>query len=192
MDRPISEITWAPSGTTLLARTTTSTAGAGDILAFAPGDTGAVPVLDGPDAEYTPTFSPDGKWLAYISPESGRFEVYVVPYPATDAGRWQVSTEGGMMPRWSRGGGEIFYIDRNSRLVATAISTEGGVRIGRTTELFSSLPYFVDVVSRRNYDVDATDQRFLMVRSVGGRAGGHLVVTENWRRPEGTTSAPGP
>jgi eukaryotic-like serine/threonine-protein kinase len=181
IDRPISEIAWTPSGSTLLVRTTTSTAGAGDILAAVPGDSGVTPVVVGSDAEYTPTLSPDGNWLAYISPESGRFEVYVVPYPATGSGRWQVSTNGGMMPRWSRGGGEIFYIDRNSRLVATAISTAGGVRVGRTTELFNSLPYFVDVVSRRNYDVDATDQRFLMVRSVGGQAGGYLVVTENWQ-----------
>jgi serine/threonine-protein kinase len=181
IDRPISEITWTPSGTTLLVRTTTSTAGAGDILAFVPGDSGVSPVMDGPQEEYTPTFSPDGKWLAYISPESGRFEVYVVPYPATDGGRWQVSTDGGMMPRWSRGGGEIFYLDRNSRLVATAIATDGGVRVGRTTDLFNALPYSVDVVSRRNYDVDATDQRFLMVRAVGGQANGYLVVTENWK-----------
>jgi serine/threonine-protein kinase len=183
INRPISEITWVPSGTELLVRTTTSTAGAGDILAFIPGESDVTPVMDGPDEEYTPTLSPDGKWLAYISAESGRFEVYVVPYPATTSGRWQVSTDGGMMPLWSRGGGEIFYIDRNSRMVATAISTDGGVRVGRTTELFNSLPYFVDVISRRNYDVDATDQRFLMVRSVSGQASGYLVVTENWKAP---------
>src|SRR5258706_2718859 len=64
--------------------------------------------LGTPAVEVSPVFSPDGRWLAYMSLESGGPEVYVRPFPGP-GGKWQVSTGGGVMPVWSRNGRELFY-----------------------------------------------------------------------------------
>ena len=71
-------------------------------------------------------FSPDGRYVAYMSNESGRFEVYVRPFPEGD-GKWALSTNGGGLPRWSRRGDELFYAEGNS-LMAVSVSTRGGFR----------------------------------------------------------------
>ena len=71
-------------------------------------DRKAQPFLRTPFNETAPRFSPDGRWLAYISDESGRFEIYVQPYPGP-GGKWQISTEGGTEPVWNPNGRELFY-----------------------------------------------------------------------------------
>ena len=77
------------------------------------GDRKAWPIVQSPAAEYNGTFSPDGQWLAYHSNESGKFEVYVVPFPKHD-GKWQISTGGGGGPLWSGNGKELFYTNGTS------------------------------------------------------------------------------
>src|SRR5215831_11887083 len=67
-----------------------------------------------------PSFSPDGKWLAYDSDESGQWEVYIVPFPQGE-GRWQVSTGGGQQPRWRRDAKELFYVGTGNRLMAAEV-----------------------------------------------------------------------
>ncbi len=79
--------------------------------------------LSGASSETEPAFSPDGRWLAYTSNESGRTEVYVVPFPESE-GRWQISTMGGSFPRWSSNGRELFYLDENRRVAVTSYSVE--------------------------------------------------------------------
>ncbi len=182
-DRAISEVIMSPTGQSVLVRTTTSTAGSGDILEFTLGDSVVVPIISSPALEYSPTLSPDGAWMAYASDDNGRLEIYVVPFPIRSGVRWRVSTNGGSMPLWSRNGREIYYVDRMSRLVATTVTTGGSVQVGATIELFSVLPYVVDVISRRNYDADASGNRFLMIRAVGGQSGEQVIVTENWQGP---------
>ena len=82
------------------------------------------PFLRTPFDEFAPMFSPDGRWLAYLSDESGRLEVYVQPYPGP-GGKWQISTEGGAEPVWARDGQELFYRSINGdRMMAVEITTD--------------------------------------------------------------------
>ena len=85
------------------------------------------PLLDGPASEGSPTVSPDGRWLAYSSDESGIYEIYVRPFPDVDAGRWQVSTAGGIHPQWSPDGRELFYLAvRTAGVAMMAVAVDSG------------------------------------------------------------------
>jgi tRNA A-37 threonylcarbamoyl transferase component Bud32 len=181
LDRPISEQMWSRAGDWLLVRTTTSTAGAGDILGARRGpQLTAVPIVATRNSEYSPTLSPDGRWMAYASNETGRLEVFVVPFPNPGTAKRQISSKGGMLPRWSRRGGELFYIDAQSNLMAAQVTTSPTFSLQGTTLLFSVADFVLGGVSRRNYDVSPDDQHFLMVRRAPGALGSQLVVVENW------------
>ena len=119
------------------------------------------------------TISPDGRWAAYESAESGREEIYLVPYPARGS-KWQVSTDGGIQPRWSRNGAELFYRRRNS-LVAVSVLTAPRVRISQPVALFEGS-------YRPAFDVAPDAQRFLMLRSVDAdpTTSTEVHVVVNW------------
>jgi serine/threonine protein kinase len=90
-------------------------------------------VIATPADERSARFSPDGRWLAYSSNDSGRFEVFVTPFPPTGA-KWQISPSGGHQPQWSRDGRELFYVSPDQRIVAVSISTSRGTFVpGRQT-----------------------------------------------------------
>ena len=82
------------------------------------------PFLNSPFGEMTPVFSPDGRWLAYQSDESGNNEVYVRPFPGP-GGKWQISTGGGVFPKWSRNGKELFYSTEGSRIMVATYTVSG-------------------------------------------------------------------
>jgi len=105
--------------------------------------------------------SPDGKWIAYQSNESGRDEVYVRSFPSVDAGRWQLSSSGGTRPVWARNGRELFYLDGTLRLVAVPVQTGVTFASGNPTTLFE-LPS-TPTATARTYDV-APDGRFLVIK----------------------------
>ncbi len=108
--------------------------------------------------------SPDGKWVAYASNESGEWEIYVTTFP-TAAGKWQVSRGGGMEPRWRGDGKEIFYIGARSTLTALPVSTEGTFSSGNPTPLFQSpLRAVNSSTDLYTYDVTKDGQRFLVNR----------------------------
>jgi serine/threonine-protein kinase len=145
------------------------------------------PLLSGPASEGGPAVSPDGRWLAYSSDESGDYEIYVRPFPDVDAGRWQVSRGGGVHPQWSRDGTELFYLEvRDPDVAMLAVPVEPGqsFRPGAPTELFAG-PYFygATVSSSDVYDV-AADGRFLMIKEPeaadGGQTQPDIVIVENW------------
>jgi eukaryotic-like serine/threonine-protein kinase len=112
--------------------------------------------------EANPTFSRDGRWLAYISTESGTSEVYVRPFPGPGR-RLQVSTDGGFEPVWSRNGRELFY-RRGDVMMASAITTDPALTAGLPRTLFKGL-YMNTDTGGAGYDV-AADGRFLMVQPV--------------------------
>src|SRR2546425_5704597 len=115
---------WSPDGKWLIFRTDVSSPGSGDILAIRPGiDTAPVPVVATTFTEMSPALSPNGRWLAYVSNETGEDEIYVVPFPNTGAGKWAISAGGGAQPPWSHPGSELFYRNPSGGLVADSAPT---------------------------------------------------------------------
>jgi serine/threonine-protein kinase len=123
--------------------------------------------------------SPDGRWVAYESTESGRFEVWVRPFPNVDAGRWQISSTGGQHPAWSRDGRELFFLTATRRMSVVQVKSGASFAFDKPVELFDASSYYVNVA--RNYDVAPDGRRFLMVKadpvSVQRPA---MVVVTNW------------
>jgi hypothetical protein len=115
--------------------------------------------------EGAPHLSPDGRWLAYASDESGRRQIYVQPYPGP-GGKWQISTDGGNEPQWSRNGKELFYRSGN-KMMAVDIATQTGFAAAKPRQLFEGR-YMVTSTgwARPNYDVSPDGQRFLMLKPV--------------------------
>jgi Tol biopolymer transport system component len=115
-------------------------------------------VLDGP------RFSPDGHWLAYISDESGRYEIYVQPYPGP-GGKWQISRDGGREPVWNPNGQELFYRS-DDKMMAVGIATQPRFAAGKPRVLFER-QYQPSPATAPNYDVSPDGQRFLMLKPIG-------------------------
>ena len=122
------------------------------------------------------SLSPDGRWIAYASNESGRNEIYVRPYPGS-GGRWQVSLEGGTEPIWSRAGGEIFY-RHGDDVMSARVRTKPSFEVLGRAKLFSG-PFRLAAFRDQNYSVTADGKTFLMVQPVVG-PGQALVVTLGW------------
>mgnify|MGYP000421472036 FL=1 len=138
--------------------------GPNDIALAHRGDTVTVPLVASPVfSETSPALSPDGRWLAYTSDESGRNEVYVRPYPNVDAGRWQVSQAGGSSPHWSHTGRELFYENGAKALVATAVVPGVTFTVGAQVTLFNTSG-FAGSPNFLYYDVAPDDQRFVFFR----------------------------
>ena len=114
-------------------------------------------------SEISPALSPDGKWLAYASNESGRFEVYVRPYPDVNSGRWQVSQAGGLQPLWARNGRELFYENGAKMLISAAVLPGATFTLGAQIPLFNTRGFASNVISLF-YDVSPDGQRFLFLR----------------------------
>jgi len=131
--------------------------------------------------EAAPTLSPDARWIAYASNETGRHEVYIQPFPNVAGGKWPVSPSGGDEPLWSRDGRELFYRNGAGEMVAVEILSNGSPPIGQQRALFSTLPYLRDAFYR-SYDVTPDRQRFVMLRRPTGQGveDTRLIVVENF------------
>jgi len=138
-----------------------------------------IPILASPFNEFNAEVSPDGRWLAYTSDESGDNEVYVRPYPDVDSGgRWQVSVGGGRQPLWARNGQELFYRNGDA-VVAVAVETDPNFAVGNPVVLFEG-PYF-GAGGGRSYDVSPDGQQFLMIKPVqDSTTAPQIVIVENW------------
>ena len=145
-------------------------------------------LLQTPFNEMSAEVSPDGRWLAYQSNESGRPEVYVRPFPDVNAGRWQISTDGGTRPMWARSGRELFYLvappqgGAIDKMIAVPIQPGSTFAAGPPQVVFTG-PYVAPGDSR-TYDVTRDGQRFLMIKDAtpGNDAPTprQLVVVQNW------------
>jgi serine/threonine-protein kinase len=114
--------------------------------------------------EFYPQVSPDGRWMAYMSNESGKDEVYVRPFPEVDRGKWQVSANGGDSPLWSPDGRELFYRSGNS-FMAVDVETEPTFKPGKPRVMFKGNYYFKTVP--RNFvlwNISPDGKRFLMIK----------------------------
>ncbi|HSH75285.1 MAG TPA: hypothetical protein VLA09_06365 [Longimicrobiales bacterium] len=182
---------WSSGSEWLVLRTTT---GAGnifgrDIIALRPGvDTVPTPLMTAEYDETEPALSPDGRWIAYQSNETDRFEVYVRPFPNVEDGRWQVSTEGGTSPRWRGDGRELFFKDERGNMASAAVDGSTPSFQGSRPEVLFAIPS--DIVSgtalSMPYDVSPDGERFLLARVAGETSDGgttpRFVLVQNWVR----------
>ncbi|MEP6744768.1 MAG: hypothetical protein ABJB33_04675, partial [Gemmatimonadota bacterium] len=176
----------SPDGGWLLIRQGARTAASGgrDIFVLRLGlDTVLAPLIAGPYDEFAMALSPDGGWIAYESDESGRSEVYVRPFPNTNAGKVQVSNLGGRSPLWGRNGRELFFLRADNTMMAVPVSFVPTLHIGELRPLFRREGQLSQISSGwyTPWDV-AADGRFIMVRGVdeGQLAVTPLIVVENW------------
>jgi len=120
--------------------------------------------------------SPDGRWLAYSSAASGNREVYVAPFPAMSSRRL-VSRNGGTEPRWAHSGRELFFKSGDQFMVVELL---GPALNPGTPRVLFSLAGFRSARNRQQYDVAPDDQRFVMIRELGGEADAQVFYAENW------------
>jgi len=122
-------------------------------------------------------FSPDGRWLAYVSQETGQAEVYAAAYPGPGP-RYQISTDGGWDPRWAGERSEIFYISGN-KLMAVPVEMGPELSVGSPEMLFQD-KFFSGGPNVPSYDVTPDGQRFVMVQNVDVPALTAIIVVTNW------------
>ena len=134
------------------------------------------PLLESTFVESDPRFSPNVRWVSYHSNESGRNEVYVVPFPGPGR-KWQISTAGGSRAHWKADGTEIVYLDFRRNLISVAVDgSTSTFRVGRATELFDiqpASPFWA-------FDAASDMQRFLVNTSTQEGSAEPLVVVQNW------------
>lgn len=139
-------------------------------------------VAQTPATEDQGQFSPDGKWVAYTSNESGRSEVYVIPFPPSpNGGKWLVSEGGGVQPRWRRNGEELFYISPDWKMMAVEVKTKPVLQVGTPRPLFQT--DMVDTGIRTgpmSWDLAPDGNRFLIISETSSDAFS-LNVSLNWQ-----------
>jgi len=185
--RGVLDLTVSPNGKIVLVATPSTSAldqaTAGDILEFRVGvDSGPVPLLATPANEQYPALSPDGRWLAYVSRESGRIEVYVSPFPDVNAGKVQVSVAGGAAPHWSRKRDELFFVSTSGDMMSARVQMSPTFSVLKLDRLFS-VSGFVGDGRVAMYGVTADAQRFLMLDVAGAGTDpstGQIVLVQNF------------
>jgi tRNA A-37 threonylcarbamoyl transferase component Bud32 len=162
-------MSWSPDGKLLVYFES------GNILAVPlEGDKKPIPLLQSQSVEAFPQVSPDSKWLAYQSSETGRAEIYVRPFP-DGPGKWQVSTDGGIWPRWRGDGKELFFAQVPNVMAAEIRVTGPSLQAGVPQSLFtlgSDPGLAINHAIYNRYAVTADGQRFLIPQAGGGAEGG--------------------
>jgi serine/threonine-protein kinase len=146
------------------------------------GDRSVRPLIHGPANELWAEVSPDGRWVAYDSDESGQFEVYVRPFPdAYGGGRWQLSSSGGRQPVWSRDGRELFYRDFAGAMISVPVRPGSRFSAGRPLRLFDGEGFLGAGAQGggRTFDVSPDGARFLLLKN-GPEQAAELIVVLNW------------
>jgi serine/threonine-protein kinase len=176
---------WTPDGRSILAVEYRS--GADIAVVDVGGNHAATPLLNGKSNEGYPDISPDGHWIAYMSDESGRNEVYVQPFPGLGS-RQQVSTQGGTSPAWSHDGRELFYTttgtlggQASTTKMMVIPTTLGPTFVAGSPRLLFEGRYGATAIVRP-YDVSRDGQRFLMVKQ-NDRAplvASQMIFVQNW------------
>jgi len=175
---------WSPDGQ-LLVFDADSGSGDGLDIWTLPRDGEPSLFLSTPSREDGSMFSPDGRWIAYTSDESGQQEVYVQPYPGSGR-KYPISTGGGRAPLWSGKGDELFYRSLDAaRMMAVPVELEPEFRAGAPHVLFEQRYFSVGPNNGdAHYDVSPDGQRFLMIKEGGGAgdetAPAELIVVLNW------------
>jgi serine/threonine-protein kinase len=168
----------SPDGRGLVFRTTDPVTRR-DIWWLPRGASQPVPVLTTPFEERGIAVSPDGRWLAYVSNETGADEVYVRALPGP-GGRVQISSAGGREPRWGPGGRELLYRSRDSVLAVQVVASGGEVHVGRRRALFRDVFRTGGAGNHAGWDVDPSGRRFVFVLESGVGSDRQLSFLVNW------------
>ena len=144
-------------------------------------DSAPQPLLTGDYEETSVDLSPDGRWIAYRSNETGRSEIYVAPFPDVADGKWQISRTGGWEPVWSRNGEELFFVTEQNALAVVSVSTNPTFAHSEPNILFR-LPVGIPLQLQSRYDVTSDGQQFLTYRPIGpvNAVTEELIVVENF------------
>ncbi|HXG88161.1 MAG TPA: protein kinase [Vicinamibacterales bacterium] len=176
---------WSADGSRLLVESLPSSTDTADLLTIASEKSGApTPVIAAPRplTESVGRFSPDGKWIAYQSNESGRVEIYVQAYPPT-GGKWQISTAGGQWPMWTNGGKEIIYSTTDDTLFAVPVTIAAdSLTAGTPARLFQHRLNRVGNGSRHRWVVSGNGQRFFLNVPIEDQDVTGAQVVLNWAR----------
>jgi serine/threonine protein kinase/Tol biopolymer transport system component len=185
-DQPKVPTDWSSDGRFLLFRSNDPRTGYDLWVLPVSGDKKPFPFLKGPFEERDGQFSPNGKWIAYQSNESGRFEIYVQTFNKGLGGKFQISSNGGAQPRWNKNSKEIFYVSLDSKMMAAPVkfSPDGQLlETGTPAVLFpvriarGPLPG----VFKQQYAVSSDGQRFLVNLAVDEGAASPITLIYNWK-----------
>lgn len=142
------------------------------------------PLVQSPFTERNGIVSPDGRWLAYESNDSGRFEISVRPFPEVNSGHWQVSTSGGTRPLWTRSGQELVFVSLAGALMRVGVERGPSWAATTPTQLVKEGYRTIAGDNGRTYDIAPDGQRFLMIKEDGGAdrtpAPTSLIVVQHW------------
>jgi eukaryotic-like serine/threonine-protein kinase len=173
---------WSPDGKFLLYSPAYPDTGRDIFVLPMEGDRKPRPFVQTKFDEYDPVFSPDGHWIAYMSNETGRFEIYVQPFPGP-GGKWQISTDGGLWPVWASEGRELFYLTvSTNRIMSVSVAPRPSFTAS-APRFIADLPSLLQsyFYANGNYDVSPDGQRFLFVKMNRPDApSGELRVILNW------------
>ncbi len=176
---------WSPDGRFLLFRIIALQTGFDLWVLPISGDRKPFPFMTTPFEERDGQFSPDGKWIAYQSNESGRFEIYIQPFPGPGE-KFQISSNGGAQPRWNKNGKEIFYVSLDSKMMAAPVKLFGdgqSLETGTPAALFpiriAGGPLFG--ANKQQYAVSSDGQLFLVNLDLDEGAASPITLIYNWK-----------
>jgi eukaryotic-like serine/threonine-protein kinase len=182
LPQQIQEVTWSRNGEWIVVRTDNAGPGAGDLIGVrTTGDSTPVALVASTFTELHPAISPNGRWIAYTSNESGRNEVYVRPFPVASGGLFQVSTGGGSHPLWSRDGSELFFLDSQGQLTSARVRETPTFEVTALQPLFSARAFVLDQF-QRSYEVSGDHFIFVAPRQTAGARSTKVVRVDNWFR----------
>jgi dipeptidyl aminopeptidase/acylaminoacyl peptidase len=168
---------WSPDGRILLFQMSDPRSRLlWDLWTYSVEDRKARPFLQTSFNEVLGRFSPDGRWIANVSNESGREEVYVVPFPGP-GGKWQISTVGGRAPLWTRGGREIVYQAPGNEIMAVEVRSAPTFQAGIPRSLFKA---HLQTPPGRQFDVTPDGERFLVNLRPGEQVSDPVTLVQNW------------
>jgi Tol biopolymer transport system component len=145
------------------------------------------PVVDAPGHQLYPRLSPDGRWLAYSSDETGTFEVYVIPFGG-GGGKWQVSEGGGSRPQWHANGGELYYVDAAGGLIALPVGGVDAFEAGQANRLFMTRMPAILTPFRASYAVAPDGERFLVENRLPEADPSTITVVLDWQGALGSST----
>ncbi len=176
---PVSEAEWSKDGVWLVFRTGSTGSGTRDIGAMRVGADSFNVIVGSPADEYAPALSPDGRWLAYTSNETGREEVYVRSFPDTDRIKRRVSVNGGTEPLWSPNSRELFLRNASGEVVVHVVRTDGeSFDVEPQETLFDASEYLSDNY-HATYDITPDGRHFVMIQALE-IGGGDIILAINW------------